>query len=74
MNGLRKCPECESHSLYITKVTSAGHSIALLPGLGGFLRIAKFDLIVCANCGLTRFYAEASAREKLSQSPRWRPL
>jgi predicted nucleic-acid-binding Zn-ribbon protein len=74
MNGLRKCPECESHALYITKVSSAGHRMRLLPGLGGFLRYPKFDLIICSNCGLTRFYAEASAREKLAQSARWRAL
>jgi predicted nucleic-acid-binding Zn-ribbon protein len=74
MNDIRKCPECGSQALYTTQVDSAGHSIALLPGLGGFLRMAKFNVVVCENCGLTRFYAEPSAREKLSRSARWRAI
>ena len=72
----RKCPECGGGSLYTTRVDSSGYyGPNLLPGLGGFLRgYAEFDIVVCAICGLTRFYAEERAREKLSRSAQWRPL
>ena len=70
-----QCPECDGRNLYTTSVVSAGgHGPVLLPGLGGFLRFAKFDVVVCSDCGLTRFFAEPSARTKLSTSSRWTRL
>lgn len=45
----------------------------LLPDLGrSFWRpFAKFQVVVCAECGLTRFYAEGEARAKLSTASQW---
>jgi predicted nucleic-acid-binding Zn-ribbon protein len=74
MNGVRKCPECGSHALYVSKAVSTGQGINLAPDLGGFLRFPKFDVVMCGNCGLTRLYADAATREKLGESSRWRPL
>jgi predicted nucleic-acid-binding Zn-ribbon protein len=69
------CPECGGATLYTTTVNAAGgYGPNFLPGLGGFFRMAKFDVVVCATCGLTRFYAEAKAREKLPQSARWQKV
>ncbi|MFM8469367.1 MAG: hypothetical protein ACKODH_05270 [Limisphaerales bacterium] len=66
------CPECGSESLYRTTTHANGHhGPALLPGLGGFFRFAQFDVITCADCGLTRFYAETSARAKLPTARQW---
>jgi len=65
------CPECGKSSLYKSpRAVPAGgqYGPSLLPGLGGFLRHARFTVVVCAHCGLTRFYADARARSKLSAS------
>ena len=46
----------------------------LLPNLGGFFRFPKFEVVVCADCGLTRFYADAPARAKLPTAKNWSRL
>ena len=68
------CPGCGGANLYrsIKPVGSGGgHAPNYLPGLGSFLRTARFDVVVCRDCGLTRLYAAAEALEKLGDSPRW---
>jgi predicted nucleic-acid-binding Zn-ribbon protein len=68
------CPECESANLHTTEVYSgAHHSAQFLPGLGGYLNPAKFQVVLCGDCGLTRFFAKPQALEKLPRAPRlWR--
>ena len=67
-----ECPECGSTDLYSRRVGSAGgHGPALLAGLGGFLSFPKFDVIVCSDCGLTRFYADPDARKRARNHARW---
>jgi len=39
--------------------------------VGGFLAAAKFVLVVCRDCGLTRFFASPAARAKLSEAKKW---
>ena len=71
----RKCPECESQSLFTTITRSGGqHGPVLLPGLGGFLHYAKFRVVVCQDCGLTRFYAEPEALQKLPDASKWQRM
>ena len=71
----RACPGCGGQSLHQTTTASAGpYGPALLPGLGRFFHTAEFNVVVCADCGLTRFYAEPAARAKLRTSNRWHPL
>jgi len=68
----QKCPECDGKNLYVTEVTSGGlYGPVLLPGLAGFLRLAKFRVLVCSGCGLTRFYAEAAGCAKLPSVKGW---
>ncbi len=43
----------------------------MLPGLGGFFSPATFIVVVCSDCGLTRFYAPPEARAKLEGSKKW---
>ncbi len=73
MNSLnQKCPECDGRNLFFTEVSSGGgYGPILLPGLGRLFRLAKFRVLVCEGCGLTRFYAEPNARAKLPTSRRW---
>ena len=67
------CPECGRSNLYSSKEVSSGGGYApnYLPGLGGFLASAKFTVVVCKDCGLSRFFASSAAREKLSDSNTW---
>ena len=61
--------------MYQAATSSGGHhGPCLLPGLGGFLSFAQLNVVVCADCGLTRFYAEPEARTKLRTSARWTQL
>jgi predicted nucleic-acid-binding Zn-ribbon protein len=73
METLAPCPNCGGHTLYQGPETSAGGGYApnYLPGLGGFIRQAKFVLVVCRDCGLTRAFASPQARAKLKESRRW---
>ena len=43
-------------------------------GLGSFLTPAQFRVVLCENCGLTRFFAERSALARLAKSRAWRHL
>jgi predicted nucleic-acid-binding Zn-ribbon protein len=69
-----ECSDCGSRNLYrAAKPISAGGGYApnYLPGLGAFLSVAKFEVVVCRDCGLTRWYASDEARQQLSESPKW---
>jgi predicted nucleic-acid-binding Zn-ribbon protein len=76
METLAPCPNCGGHTLYQGPETSAGggHAPNYLPGLGAFLRTARFELVVCRDCGLTRFFASKPARAQLKESRRWRAV
>ncbi len=74
MTHVSPCPNCESKDLFKTvKPVSSGGGYApnYLPGIGGTFGSAKFDVVVCNSCGLTRWFAETEARRKLSTSKKW---
>jgi DNA-directed RNA polymerase subunit RPC12/RpoP len=70
------CPNCGGRTLYKGPETSAGghHAPNYLPGLGSFWRTARFTLVVCRDCGLTRFFVSPEARAKLKESTRWKSI
>ena len=74
MNDVAPCPGCGGRTLYSGPPTSAGggHAPNYLPGLGHFIFSAKFVLVVCRDCGLTRFFAQPEARAELKESSKWR--
>jgi predicted nucleic-acid-binding Zn-ribbon protein len=74
MHDVAPCPDCGGRTLYRGPATSAGggHAPNYLPGLGRFFSSAKFVLVVCRDCGLTRFYAQPEARAELNQSSKWK--
>ena len=70
----RTCPECGTENLYHTMTDSGGrHGPMLLPKLGPsfWWPIAKFHVVLCGDCGFTRFFAEEAARKKLPQVKEW---
>jgi predicted nucleic-acid-binding Zn-ribbon protein len=74
MDNVTPCPNCKSNTLYCGPATSSGggHAPDYLPGLGKFIFSARFVLVVCRDCGLTRFFAQPEARAKLNESSKWK--
>jgi hypothetical protein len=62
--------------LYEGPATSpgGGHAPTYLPGLGSFWRGAQVAVVVCRDCGLTQFFAEKAARDRLKESRKWKPV
>ena len=72
MRDSKTCPECRSSDLYRSDVSAGGgHAPNYLPGLGSFWKAAKFMVVLCQRCGLTRFFAPPDALAKVSASNRW---
>ena len=75
MADRRACPECGSRDQYqaVPEVgAGGGHGPNLLPGLGKWYEPAKLEVVLCADCGLTRLYASPGARRKVRDSAKWR--
>ena len=74
MERVAPCPNCQGNDLFRSPEIGAGggHAPNYLPGLGGFFVSEKFVLVVCRDCGLTRFFARPGARAKLSQAKKWK--
>jgi len=70
------CPNCSGTRLFESKEVSAGggHAPNYLPGLGGIFTAEKFHVVLCRDCGLTRFFARPEALAKLSESGKWHQL
>jgi hypothetical protein len=67
-----QCPDCGGENLRFTFARSGGpYGPLFLPGLGSFLTPAQFRVVLCGDCGLTRFFAEPGALSKLVKSRAW---
>jgi predicted nucleic-acid-binding Zn-ribbon protein len=76
MHKISPCPNCGSKALFRSKEVSAGggHAPDYLPGLGRTFVAEKFNLVLCSDCGLTRFFARRAATEKVRDSNKWEPV
>ncbi len=71
----KDCRHCGSKSLYAAEVSAGGgYAPNYLPGLGTFWGAAKFTVVVCKECGETRFFAPAEALDKLEEGRKWQRL
>jgi predicted nucleic-acid-binding Zn-ribbon protein len=70
---VKPCPNCGGTELFRGQPISAGggHAPNYLPGLGKWHTAAKFTVVVCQRCGLTRWFASEEARQKLGESEGW---
>jgi DNA-directed RNA polymerase subunit RPC12/RpoP len=71
------CPNCQSRNLYKTKTpvgAGGGHAPNYLPGLGKWYRAGRWDVVVCRDCGLTRFFTGEEERSHLDNSSKWERL
>jgi hypothetical protein len=52
------CPNCTSDDLRTTTADASNNvGLDLLPGAHGIFNRSTFEVVVCCNCGLTRFFA-----------------
>jgi predicted nucleic-acid-binding Zn-ribbon protein len=73
MRESKECPECGRSNLYRTEASAGGgYAPNYLPSLGSFFVGAKFVLVLCQDCGLTRFFADRAALPKVSTSKKWK--
>jgi predicted nucleic-acid-binding Zn-ribbon protein len=71
----KPCPNCGGDQLYSRRLSSGDrYGPYLLRGLGSFIHYAAFDVVVCAGCGLTRFFAEPEARQNVMSNADWKRL
>jgi predicted nucleic-acid-binding Zn-ribbon protein len=75
MTIARPCPECGQKNLYsVVTGSGGGYGPMLLPKLSSGWTVAEFQVVVCADCGLTRFVADAEALNRLPSARKWRKL
>jgi len=69
------CPHCSGTALYVRRLTAfRSGSPYFLDGLGEFFHYAHFDVVVCAKCGLTQFFAEPLAQRNVRSHADWRRI
>jgi predicted nucleic-acid-binding Zn-ribbon protein len=68
------CPNCRGKTLFKSKQVSSGggHAPNYLPGLGSGFKSGRFEVIVCRDCGYSRFFASPDALRKLSDAKQWK--
>lgn len=70
---VKPCPNCRGKNLFRSvEVSAGGGEVDFLPGLAGMFSVGKFTVVVCRDCGMTRFFAGSKAREKLKTSKKWK--
>jgi predicted nucleic-acid-binding Zn-ribbon protein len=70
----RACPNCKGTNQYRAEkpVSARGtYGPNFLPRLGTLFASAQFRMIVCGDCGLTRFFADDAARVEVAESRHW---
>jgi predicted nucleic-acid-binding Zn-ribbon protein len=70
------CPHCSGTELYVRRLSACGGGGGsyFLQGLGELLHYAHFDVVVCAQCGLTQFFAEPLAQRNVRNHPDWQRI
>ncbi len=71
---LSPCPNCGGGNLYQSRKTvggGGGYAPNYLPGLGSLFQAGRFRMVICRDCGLTRFFAERNATDRLADSSKW---
>jgi hypothetical protein len=76
MDTITPCPNCGGRTLFRSVPVNAGDGSSpdYLPGLGRAFSAGKFRLVLCGGCGLTRFFAQREALEKVAGSKKWEPV
>jgi len=66
------CPNCASDDLRTTAADASNDfGLDLLPDAHGWFSHGTFNVVVCCNCGLTRFFASQEEIERIRKSAVW---
>jgi len=68
MKKIAPCPNCESTE---QRLTTTGVPPAMLPDASGWLASPTWDVVVCLECGLTRYFASSDALDNIRKSVDW---
>jgi predicted nucleic-acid-binding Zn-ribbon protein len=78
VKSMKPCPECNSRNVYQYSRpvwATGGYGPNLLPGMGSlFMARAKFVPVMCADCGLVRYFATSEARDHVRKSSAWKQV
>ena len=76
IKGTNECPHCGGTALYGAKDIDArgGMGPDFLPNLGSGFTSPKFEVVVCSDCGLARFFVQKDARARIATSSWWKKL
>ncbi|BBO32128.1 hypothetical protein [Lacipirellula parvula] len=70
-----QCSHCNGTALYTTKIgANGGYGPFLLPKLGQLFSYAKFDAVLCADCGHYQLFADSETRERVTDTSIWTRL
>ena len=61
------CPHCRGVDIRFRQVNAKGEGVDLLPGVGDWRSVGKFDLYVCADCGHTQFFAQSDRLDQIRE-------
>ncbi len=68
-----ECTNCGQQSLYQADARSGGlFGPNYLAGLNSFGASADFTIVICENCGLTRFFTDPHSLKKLKTNHGWK--
>lgn len=69
---ISKCQSCGKEKLLVADVSAAGaYGPNLLPGTGLFVS-AKFNIVICSNCGFVHWYVRSQDIEKVKKSKKFK--
>ena len=70
------CPECAGCTVLRHRFVDVASVVGarLMPVGGGPWAEATFEVLVCADCGLTRMFAEPRTLTRFRESAEWRKV
>ena len=68
MKRVAPCPNCGGTDQRLTRTESLR---GMLPDAGNWITTATWDVVVCLDCGMTRYFAGRDALDRIAKSPDW---
>ena len=69
MKRIAPCSNCGSTDQRLARTESVH---GMLPDAGNWLTAVTWDVVVCLECGFTRYFASRDALDRIANSKHWR--